>query len=51
MSKPETQRNKPPKSDEEQKKLKDAVNDLDTPATPRDEPPLTVPAKNRVEKG
>jgi hypothetical protein len=51
MSKPDAQRNKPPKPDEEQKKLKDAVNDLDKPARPRDEPPLVVPAKSRVEKG
>ena len=51
MSKPDAQRNKPPKLDEEQKKLKDAVDNLDKPASPRDEPPLVVPAKNRVEKG
>jgi len=51
MSKPDAQRNTPPKSDEELKKLKEAVNDLDKPAKPRDEPPLTVPAKNKVEKG
>jgi hypothetical protein len=51
MSKADAQRNTPPKSDEELKKLKEAVNDLDKPAKPRDEPPLTVPAKNRVEKG
>lgn len=51
MSKPDTQRNAPPKTDEELKKLKEAVNDLDKPAKPRDEPPLTVPAKNKVEKG
>jgi hypothetical protein len=51
MSKPDAQRNTPPKTDDEQKKLKEAVNNLDKPATPRAEPPLTVPAKNTVEKG
>jgi hypothetical protein len=44
-------RNAPPKPDDEQKKLKDAVNNLDKPTAPRNEPPLTVPAKNTVEKG
>jgi len=51
MSKPDAQRNAPPKPDEEQKKLKDAVNNLDKPTKPRAEPPLAVPAKNTVEKG
>ncbi len=51
MTKPDAQRNVPPKTDEELKKLKEAVNNLDKPAQPRAEPPLTVPAKNKVEKG
>ncbi|MFO0994426.1 MAG: hypothetical protein U1E67_21135 [Hyphomicrobiales bacterium] len=51
MNKPDAQRNTPPKADEEQKKLKDAVSNLDKPAAPRAEPPLAVPAKNTVEKG
>jgi hypothetical protein len=51
MTKPDAQRNTPPKPDEELKKLQEAVNDLDKPAKPRAEPPLTVPAKNTVEKG
>jgi hypothetical protein len=51
MNKPDAQRNVPPKPDDEQKKLKDAVNELDKPTLPRAEPPLTVPAKNKVEKG
>jgi hypothetical protein len=51
MTKPDAQRNAPVKPDEEQKKLKEAVSDLDKPSTPRAEPPLTVPAKNKVEKG
>lgn len=51
MNKPDAQRNTPPKSDDEQKKLKEAVNVLDKPARPRAEPPLAVPAKNTVEKG
>ena len=51
MSKPDNDRNKPPQPDEELKKLKDAVNNLDKPAKPRAEPPLQVPAKDRVERG
>ena len=51
MTKSEAQRNTPPKRDDEQKKLKEAVNALDKPGKPRAEPPLTVPAKNVVEKG
>ncbi|MBL8907303.1 MAG: hypothetical protein JNM20_11560 [Rhizobiales bacterium] len=51
MSKPDAERNAPPKPDEEQKKLKEAVTNLDKPAKPRAEPPLTVPAKNTAEKG
>ena len=31
--------------------VKAGAGGLDKPARPRDEPPLVVPAKNRVEKG
>jgi len=50
MSKPDSERNKPPKTDEELKKLKDAVNNLDRPAQPRNEPPPVVPSRDPSER-